>query len=63
MHSLGKDKAEKHTDHRGDGDSQQCPFEALGFFVNGQAGGGAGPVHETEEHGGDSGDPGPAIGH
>ena len=63
MHSLSEDEAEEHTDHRGDGEGQQRPFEALSLFVNSQAGSGAGPVHEAEEHGGDGGDPGPAVRH
>mgnify|MGYP001133699870 CR=1 FL=1 len=48
---------------RGDEEGGDHPFPAARLLADGQKGGGAGPVHQGEQHGADSRDPGPAVAH
>ena len=57
-----KQNAGEHAEQGRKQDGGQGPAEASRFFPDGQAGGGAGPVHQGEENHGNGSGPGPAIG-
>jgi len=56
-----KDKAQHDSADSRHQEGHDSPFKAAGFLADGKKGGGAGPVHQGEEHGADSGNPGPAV--
>ena len=55
-------KAQRKTDDGGKQNGQQGPFCAAGFLVDGQAGGGTGPVEQTQQGNGSGGPHAPAVG-
>lgn len=61
--NAGESKADYNTAYRRNQKRHDGPLKAAGFLTYGKQSGGAGPVHQGEKHGADSGDPGPPISH
>ena len=57
----GRRKARQQSHRRGQGYGQQGPFDTVCLLGNGDAGGGARPMEQREEHGAYRRQPGPAV--
>ena len=59
----GNHKTNRQANYGWNSKGQQGPFYALRLLFDRQAGGRAGPMHQAEQHGADSSQPGPAVIH